>query len=520
MSNDFVDVVFIAPSNARSTYQELSQNYSAIEPPTWALLLAESVRSVGWNPKIIDSLAEQLTDEEICSRVKAFSPKLVCFVVYGQNVNSGTTNMSGTIRSARALKHSNPNLMISVLGSYVQAVPMKILQDEPSIDFVFTNEGVYAIRNVLSQDSLSPNNLEGIKGIAWRRDGVPTINKSEIVVPNHLMDSDLPGYAWDLLPYAKEPLDLYRSPLWHAEYNEKYRTPYAAIQTSLGCNFGCSFCMINTINRDDEESIGVSGNYSGMRFWSPEFVLRQIDILTSLGVRTIRIVDEMFLLYRKHYVPLCEMLSKKEYASELRMWAYSRVDTVTNPEFLSLVRRAGIRWLALGIESASKKIRLEVSKGKFEDVDIRKVVEQIHESGIEVMANYIVGLPGDTLTTMNETLQLSIELCTSGWNMYPAMALPGSQLYKMAIEDNKVLPLNYEGYSFHSYETVPFASENLSGAEILKFRDNAFKVYHSDQRFLKRIEETYGSESVEEIRKMTKIDLRRKLIDQSQVVSD
>jgi radical SAM superfamily enzyme YgiQ (UPF0313 family) len=214
------------------------------------------------------------------------------------------------------------------------------------------------------------------------------------------------------------------------------------------------------------------------------------------------------------------MLSKKEYASELRMWAYSRVDTVTNPEFLSLVRRAGIRWLALGIESASKKIRLEVSKGKFEDVDIRKVVEQIHESGIEVMANYIVGLPGDTLTTMNETLQLSIELCTSGWNMYPAMALPGSQLYKMAIEDNKVLPLNYEGYSFHSYETVPFASENLSGAEILKFRDNAFKVYHSNQRFLKRIEDTYGSESVEEIRKMTKIDLRRKLIDQSQVVSD
>ena len=48
------------------------------------------------------------------------------------------------------------------------------------------------------------------------------------------MDEDLPGYAWDLLPYDKKPLDLYRSPMWHAEYDYKKKTPYAAIQTSLG----------------------------------------------------------------------------------------------------------------------------------------------------------------------------------------------------------------------------------------------------------------------------------------------
>ena len=78
------------------------------------------------------------------------------------------------------------------------------------------------------------------------------------------------------------------------------------------------------------------------------------------------------------------------------MWAYSRVDTIRRPGILELVRKAGIKWLCLGIESGDKSIRLEVSKGKFEDVDINKVIEQVHNSDIEVMANYIFGLPGDT----------------------------------------------------------------------------------------------------------------------------
>ena len=63
--------------------------------------------------------------------------------------------------------------------------------------------------------------------------------------------------------------------------------------------------------------------------------------------------------------------------------------------------------MALGIENANKQIRLETSKGKFEDVDIKKVVEQIHSSGINVMANYIYGLPGDSKDTIEDTFQLS-----------------------------------------------------------------------------------------------------------------
>ena len=96
---------------------------------------------------------------------------------------------------------------------------------------------------------------------------------------------------------------------------------------------------------------------------------------------------------------------------------------------VDLVRKAGIKWLALGIESGDKSIRLEVSKGKFEDVDVKKVISKVHDADINVMANYIYGLPGDTEETIKKTFELSLDLCTTGWNTYAAMALPGSQLY-------------------------------------------------------------------------------------------
>ena len=71
-----------------------------------------------------------------------------------------------------------------------------------------------------------------------------------------------------------------------------------------------------------------------------------------------------------------------------------------------------------------------MAKGKFDDVNVRDVIKKIHEADINVMANYIFGLPGDTKETIEKNIRLSLELCTAGWNAYAAMALPGSQLYK------------------------------------------------------------------------------------------
>ena len=506
-----VDVVLISPSNSSKTYQGLSSKYSAIEPPTWALLIAESLRSNGFNPKIMDCLAENLSDNESFRRIEKMKPRLICFVVYGQNVNSGTTNMSGAIRLCKFLKQKKVKTLISFIGSHVQAVPKLTLKKEKEIDFVFLNEGIYSLRNVLNLKIISKQNLLNVPGLAIKHKNEITFTESESFVPNEKMDIDMPGYAWDLLPYKNKPLDLYRSPLWHAEYKEKLRSPYAAIQTSIGCQFKCNFCMINLINKDDNTESSVSSSYNKMRHWSPNFVDVQFKKLISMGIKTIRITDEMFLLNKKYYLPIIENLIKINKYDELMIWAYSRIDTVPNPEILKKLRNAGFRWLCLGIESGSKKIRLEVSKGKFEDVTVEKIVKQIEDANINVLSNYIYGLPGDSTKTIEDTYKLSTELNTLGINIYPAMALPGTPLYRDSLIKGVKVPEDYEEFSFHSYNTLPLPTEHLEPSQILKLRDEKFHEYFERKEFLDRVDKKFGSEAVKNIKEMTKVKLKRKL---------
>ena len=506
-----LDVLFIAPNNSQGIYQDLAKDYAGIEPPTWACLLAESCRSIGLKVDILDTMAENLSSDQVLDRIKEINTRFICFVVYGQNVNAGTTMMSGAVALTNFLKENNINTPIGFLGSHVQALPYDTLEKEKNIDIIFTNEGVYALRNLLSIDDFM-SNLEIVKGIGYRIENKVILNQPERLVPNDRMDEDLPGYAWDLLPFNKNPFDLYRCPMWHAEYNHDIRTPYASVYSSLGCQFKCEFCMINILNRDDNDPIGVAGNYSLMRYWSTDFVLKQFDKLVEMGVYNIRIIDEMFLLNQKYYVPLCEGLIERGYGDKLRMWAYSRVDTVRRPGILKLIKDAGIKWLGLGIESGDKNVRLEVSKGKFEDVDITSVVRQIEDAGINVGGNFIFGLPTDTMESMQATLDLAIELSPMMVNMYGCMPLPGSQVYKNAIESGFIPPENYLDYSFHSYTTKPVPNKNLTSEEILKFRDDAYIKYNTNSKFLEKVRKKYGDKAVDNILENTKIKLKRKIL--------
>jgi len=95
------------------------------------------------------------------------------------------------------------------------------------------------------------------------------------------------------------------------------------------------------------------------------------------------------------------------------------------------------------------------------------------------------------------------------------MALPGSELYKQAIDKNITLPETYEGYSFHSYSTQPLPTEYLSASKILEFRDKAFIEYHKNEKFLNRINKKFGEKAVMNITNSTKIKLKRKIIEEA-----
>ena len=81
-NSNSVDVCFLIASSAKKSYQKLSKTYSAIEPPTWALLLAQSCRSVNYKVSIIDANAENLSNEEVLKKINDISPRILCLVVY------------------------------------------------------------------------------------------------------------------------------------------------------------------------------------------------------------------------------------------------------------------------------------------------------------------------------------------------------------------------------------------------------------------------------------------------------
>lgn len=511
MRSQPIDALFVNPDSSAKAYQGLAQIYSAIEPPTWALLLAESCRSKGFGVNILDCDAEKLTLEQSVQRVRDINPRLIVIVVYGQNPNAGTTSMIGALAFAERLKEDYPEYPICIVGSHVSALPREVLA-YPCFDMVLLNEGVYALHNLLRGNLAS--DIATTKGIGYKRresDGsvTPILNSPQCVVPQERMDEDLPGYAWDLLPYREKPLDLYRAHFWHAEFDHARRTPFAAIYTSLGCQFACDFCMINIVNRIDNNE-GIDASHSrGMRFWSSEWVMRELEKLAKMGVRTLRISDEMFFLNRKYYEPVLQRIIERNF--DFNMWTYARVDTVREDK-LELFKRAGVNWLALGIEAGNQSVRQEVSKGSFKEVNIRDVCDTVRGKGINIISNYIFGFPDDTIQTMQQTLDLALELNTEMANMYPCQALPGSPLYYKALKNGWKLPDNLEGYAFLSYESQPLPTKYVSSADVLKFRDDAWHSYFTNPAYLKLVEDKFGAGERKNIEDMTKIKLKRKLL--------
>lgn len=488
-----VDVLLINPGNSKAIYQELSNGLSAIEPPSLAGLFANYLRAKGLSIDIVDAPAHNMSPDHVAEHVHAnFSPTLIVVVVYGFQPSASTQNMPAAGETSAALKKLMPSCPIMMTGTHPAALPERTLREE-AIDFVCDREGPETILHTFYALQSGNPIFTDIPSLWYYND------KHEIISnpPGPLMknlDEEMPGVAWDLLP-----MDKYRAHNWHCFDHILDRQPYVSMHTTLGCPYKCTFCCINA-----------PFGQSSYRMWSPESVIREIDILVNeYGVKNIKFVDEMFVLKPKHVLGICDLIIERGY--DLNIWAYARVDTVRD-EFLDKLRRAGFRWLALGIESGSKHVRDGVEKGRFGSIDIIATVHKIQEAGINVIGNYIFGLPDDTYESMQETLDLAVEANCEFANFYCAMAYPGSKLYDMAVENNWDLPETWIGYSQHSYECLPLRTDALTSAEVLKFRDEAFMKYFTNQKYLDLVDAKFGQHVVQHLNDMTKIKLKRKIL--------
>ena len=497
MSN--IDALLITPPSRLEVYQGLANDYAAIEPPVWSSLIANFLIKKGFTAEILDAEAENLTHEKTAEIIAKKNPKLAIFMVYGQQPSASTQCMPGGKKTCSKLNEITSNEIKSiVIGTHASALPKKTLEEEP-YTYVCQGEGPLTVIGLINFLKGKTKDLKKIPGL-WYLDKDKKVCSNPSAKMFEDLDQNLPGQAWKLLDMKK-----YKAHNWHTFGKLDTIKSYASLQTSLGCPFKCTFCCINA-----------PFERNTIRFWSPKHIIEQIKILVEdYKITNIKIPDEMFVLNPKQVTGICDEIINSGYGKVLNFWAYARIDTLNDDEMLKKMLKAGIRWLALGIESSSKHVRDGVVKGRFDNFDIEGIVKKVRDMGFYVGANYIFGLPDDNFDSMKETLDLSLRVNSEWANFYSGMAYPGSQLYPMAKNKKWALPDDengpgWIGYSQHSYQTLPLRTEHIKGSEVLEFRDKAFDTYFKSQDYLSMVKKTFGEQTVSHIEKMSSHKLKRK----------
>jgi radical SAM superfamily enzyme YgiQ (UPF0313 family) len=498
MARRKLDLVLVNPGNRTQVFQSLASDLAAMEPPIWAALIATFIRTRGFAVEIVDAEGEELTFAETAERIIDMDPTLTAVIVYGHQPSASTQNMPAAGKLCAMLKEREPNLKTILVGGHVAALPERTL-DEESVDFTCDGEGPYTLLQLLQSLKSKDPDLGKVGGLVYRSgDKIAHSGPAPLVKD---LDREMPGLAWDLLPMQK-----YRAHNWHC-FGDLVRQPYASFYTTLGCPFRCSFCCIQSPFKTGESLMGLKAATNSYRMWKPQTIVAEIDkLVLHYGVRNIKIADELFVLNPKHVIDICDRIIERRY--DLNIWAYARVDTVKEGMAEKLTR-AGVRWLAFGIEAASERVRDDVDKG-FDQSDIVKTIGEVRAAGINVIGNFIFGLPKDDLSSMQATLDLAVDLNCEFANFYVAMAYPGSQLYNDALRKDWPLPETWNGYSQHAVDTLPLPTQYLSAAEVLRFRDDAFQAYFKNPNYLTMISRKFGPKTSAHIGEMASHKLERR----------
>lgn len=498
------DALFIHPGNTQKNYQDLLDEFTAIATPSWTLLLINFLQNQGHTIKLHDVNIDGWNDD-ICSHIiSKYDPELIIMMCYGHHPSASTQTMTSVREISRTLKKYNNHLPIAIGGTHPSALPEMTLNTE-NIDFVIHGEGAYPI-SMLIHTIKGKSCLSSCQGISYLK------NKQLITLPPSPLlknlDQEFSDYAWDLLPN----LNIYRAHNMHCfqdfdKSNKKdfsdIRSPYATIYTSLGCPYNCTYCCINSIF-----------GRNTIRYWQISTIMVWIDkLVNTYNIKNIRLDDELFILSPKRVESFCDQLIERNY--DLNLWVYGRIDTI-KPSLIKKMKKAGINWICLGIESGNKDVRNQVNKDV--GIDIFNIVNTIKDHGINVLGNFIFGLPSDNFKTMQETLQLAQDLNCEFVNFYSCMAYPGSALYDFHIQNGNTLSTDWNTYSQLGYHSLPLPTKYLTSKEVLQFRDQAIQDFFTNSQYISMIMEKFGPKVTAHINRMLSIKLKRKILEETEII--
>jgi hopanoid biosynthesis associated radical SAM protein HpnJ len=360
-------------------------------------------------------------------------------------IHTSTPSFKSDVRTAEMIKSINPDIKIGMIGAKVAVEPEKSLISGKAVDFVCRNEFDFTCKDVAEGKDFS-----AIKGLSYRnKEGVIVHNEDREVLEN--MD-DLPWVT-----------PVYKRDLVIENYFGGYlKHPYLSFYTGRGCKSRCTFCLW-------PQTIG--GHRYRTR--SIENVIEEVKWAKAAfpQVKEIFFDDDTLT----DNLPRVEALAK-ELGKIGVVWSCNAKANVPR-KALEVLKDNGLRLFLVGYESGNQQILFNIKKGMRVDV-ARRFTKDCHELGIVIHGTFILGLPGETRETIQETLNFAKEINPHTIQISLAAPYPGTFLYKQAKENGWLYNEEIDLLTEEGTQIAPLNYPHLSHTEIFQSVEDFYKKFY------------------------------------------
>lgn len=425
-------------------------------PPLGVAYLAAVSEKRGDEVLVYDGNVER---RDLAEVVRGYRPDIV-------GISANTIQIKSAWRDA-ALVRELSQAAVVLGGPHPSILPAESLSQE-GIDFVVRGEGeatwaelCAALEGKPRQDW--PAAASGIAGLSYNSGEGPRHN------PNRAPIADL-----DALPFpAYHHYDMSRYTNLQPTIDAQ-RTPSYPILTSRGCPYNCSYCSQIGPHR--------------WRARSPESVVSEWRwLVRDLGAKEIGVLDDSFNMKRERVMRICDLIIKEGLNHVPWIMINGMRANLVDEEMLRHMRRAGCIRTAFGVESGNQRILDDVI-GKHLTLDqVRAAFRAARNAGMETIGFFIIGLPGETAETMDETIRFACELDPLVANFSMATPFPGTRMYETVKREGRLLVQDYDDYAFFegraAYE-MPGLPAELSER---KWKEAYRRFYWRPKRILRQL---------------------------------
>lgn len=387
-----------------------------------------------------------------------------------------------------------PGILTLLGGSYPTLLPEVALERDPNLSYVFIGPAETRLNDFM-KSALSGDSEATLKtkGIAFR-DGEGKIHINPISPQDmHLSELKDIDYSYmDLEPYTDQV---------HIDYMANGRGKTFSMMTSRGCPHNCVFCANKVLQG------------RGLLFYSAKKVLSDMDwLIEKYKINHFIFIDDLFLYDRKRVEEIIKGIIERRKTNPGLTWHHANVSAWhLDPELLAMMKKSGCSRIIISVESGSDRVLSKIIRKPFKLSLIPKVVKMCRDAGMDIGANFVIGLPGETWDEIRQTFKFAEDMQFDVSHFHIATPQPGTDLYKIAKEQN-LLPQNFSflDENFFGYGEGFITTDEFTPAELKIVRAYEWdRINFSTPEKTAKVAEMYLTtvEKLNEHRKQT----RRKL---------